>query len=465
MGYNSYMKKIITLIMTMIIAVGLLGSCGFILNPGEPSIKDDIYNEYETMMDAFVEVKSIADVSDYLLFRAQTLGVQGHKDRSQSVIIERIGTDYGEEVPPITIECGFSLENLAEDLRAVAISLVLLKEMEGDHPLRILFTPYEEDNYFGAHKIPASYLKNIEMIHLNTRYPNEVVNQGASSKFAYIERKVKMVTPSYKIAYRVTIEGFNEELAAPDFLNTPNAIRELGVLFATCKSKGMLFEIGDFSGGSSTSFSPISGSAIMVINQNDMKSLEYYYGKMESRLIKKYQEEHPEIFVTMSAIEAPPSVLSNEDTDRLVSFIYTIFNGFCGESEFAFSTLNKVATSNSKFSCSLLVLDLYNPEAIEENDDLNVICNLNNMDFRLKEINQGWYQDPESEFIKSFLENIDKKPKGSFYDSPLVEYQRRKNNTEMLSYGVDLKDCEKQFLILKNYIESRSPLQLPGQTI
>lgn len=465
MGYNDYMKKIIITIGIIVVVIGLLGSCGFFLNLGEPSIKDDIYDEYETMMDAFVEVKSIADVSDYLLFRAQTLGVQGHKDRSQSVIIERIGTDYGEEVPPITIECGFSLENLAEDLRAVAISLVLLKEMEGDHPLRILFTPYEEDNYFGAHKIPASYLKNIEMIHLNTRYPNEVVNQGASSKFAYIERKVKMVTPSYKIAYRVTIEGFNEELAAPDFLNTPNAIRELGVLFATCKSKGMLFEIGDFSGGSSTSFSPISGSAIMVINQNDMKSLEYYYGKMESRLIKKYQEEHPEIFVTMSAIEAPPSVLSNEDTDRLVSFIYTIFNGFCGESEFAFSTLNKVATSNSKFSCSLLVLDLYNPEAIEENDDLNVICNLNNMDFRLKEINQGWYQDPESEFIKSFLENIDKKPKGSFYDSPLVEYQRRKNNTEMLSYGVDLKDCEKQFLILKNYIESRSPLQLPGQTI
>jgi hypothetical protein len=459
------MKKIITIIGIIVVVVGLLGSCGFFLNPGETSIKDDIYDEYETMMDAFVEVISIADVSDYLLFRAQTLGVQGHKDRSQSVIIETAGTNYSEEGPPITIECGFSLDNLAEDLRAVAISLVLLKEIDGAHPLRIIFTPYEEENYFGAAKIPASYLKDIEMIHLNTKYPNEVVNQGASLKFAYIERKVKMITPSYKIAYRVTIEGFNEELATPDFSNTPNAIRELGVLFATCKSKGMLFEIGDFSGGGGTNFSPISGSAIMVINQNDMKSLEYYYGKMESRLIKAYQEEHPNIFVTMSAIEAPPSVLSNEDTDRLVSFIYTIFNGFCGESEYAFSTLNKVATSKSKFSCNLLVLDLYNPEAIEENNDLDVICNLNDMDFRLKEINQGWYQDPESEFIKSFLEKIDKKPKGSFYDSPLVEYQRRKNNTEMLSYGVDLKDCEKQFLILKNYVESRSPLQLPIKSL
>lgn len=465
MGYNSYMKKIITLIMTMIIAVGLLGSCGFILNPGEPSIKDDIYNEYETMMDAFVEVKSIADVSDYLLFWAQTLGVKAHKDRSQSVVIETLGPANGEDNNVLAIECGFSLNNLAEDLRAVAISLVLIKEFHGSQPLRILFVPYEGENYFGANKIPSIFLKDIQMIELNTKYPNQVLTQGASSKLAFIERNIKVNKPTYEIAYQVTIDGFNENLGAVEFPDTPNAIRELGVLFATCKSKGMLFEIGDFSGGSSTSFSPISGSAIMVINQNDMKSLEYYYGKMESRLIKKYQEEHPEIFVTMSAIEAPPSVLSNEDTDRLVSFIYTIFNGFCGESEFAFSTLNKVATSNSKFSCSLLVLDLYNPEAIEENDDLNVICNLNNMDFRLKEINQGWYQDPESEFIKSFLENIDKKPKGSFYDSPLVEYQRRKNNTEMLSYGVDLKDCEKQFLILKNYIESRSPLQLPGQTI
>ncbi|MDX9887682.1 MAG: hypothetical protein RBS51_00220 [Anaerovoracaceae bacterium] len=459
------MKKIITIIGIIIVVVGLLGSCGFFLNPRETSIKDDIYDEYETMMDAFVEVKSIADVSDYLLFRAQTLGVQGHKDRSQSVIIETVGTNYSEEGPPLTIECGFSLDNLAEDLRAVAISLVIIKEIDGAHPLRIIFTPYEEENYFGAAKIPASYLKDVEMIHLNTRYPNEVVNQGASSKFAYIERKVKMKTPSYKIAYRITIDGFNEELAGLDFSNTPNAIRELGVLFATCKSKGMLFEIVDFSGGGIRKFSPISGSAIMVINQNDMKSLEYYYGKMESRLIKAYQEEHPDIFVTMAAIETPTSVLSNEDTDRLVSFIYTIFNGFCGESDFAFSTLNMVATTNAKFSCSLLVLHLYNPEPIEENDDLDVICNLNDMDFRLKDINQGWYQDPESGFLKSFLENIDKKPKGSFYDSPLVEYQRRNNNTEMLSYGVDLKDCEKQFSILKKYIESRSPLQLPIQTL
>lgn len=460
MSYNGYMKKIITIIIIVMVVISSLGACGFFLNPGQVSIKDEIYTEYETMMDVFVEIQSIADVSDYLLFWAQTLGFNAQKDRSQSVIIETLGVVNNTETTPITIECGISLENLAEDLRAVAISLVLIKEIDGAHPLRILFVPYEEGNYFGAKKIPAHYLKNTTMIQLNTRYPNEVVNQGASSKFADIEKKVTMKNPTYKLAYHITIDGFDEELKTIDFSKTPNAIRELGVLFATLKSKGMLFEIADFSGNGSTSFSPISGSAIMVINQNDMKSLEYSYGKMENKLNKSYKEDHPDIFVSLSAVEAPASVLSNEDTDRLVSFIYTVFNGFCGESEYTFSTINKVDTANSKFSCNLLALDLFDVEAIENNDDLGLICNLNDMDFELKEIHNGWYQDPESEFIKGFLEKIDKKPKGSFYDSPLVEYQARNNETEMLSYGVDLKDCEKQFSVLKNYIDSRSPLQI-----
>lgn len=460
MGYNECMKKIITMMGIIIVIVGLLGSCGFFLNPNETSIKDDIYLEYETMMDAFVEVKSITDVSDYLLFWAQTFGMESQKDRSQSVIIETLESTDGEDATPIAIECGISLENLAEDLRAVAISLVLLKEIDGANPLRVLFVPYEEDNYYGAKNLASDFLKNTQMIHLNTRYPNNVLNQGASSKLAYIERDIDLKKPTYEMAYQITIDGFNDEFADTEFSVTPNGINELGILFALFKSNGMLFEIADFSGSSSSEFAPVSASAIMVINQNDMKSLEYYYDKMENKLTKSYQEVYPDMFVTLSAIDLPPTVLSNEDTDRLVSFIYTIFNGLCGESEFDFSTLNKVNTTKSKFSCSLLLHNLVNPEALEENDDLNVICNLNDMNYKLMEIHKGWYQDSDSEFVQGFLSAIDKKPKGTFFDSSLVEYQVRNKEMEMLSYGVDLKDCDRQLLVLKDYIESRYPKQL-----
>ncbi len=460
MGYNECMKKIITMMGIIIVIVGLLGSCGFFLNPNETSIKDDIYLEYETMMDAFVEVKSITDVSDYLLFWAQTLGMESQKDRSQSVIIETLESTDGEDATPIAIECGISLENLAEDLRAVAISLVLLKEIDGANPLRVLFVPYEEDNYYGAKNLASDFLKNTQMIHLNTRYPNNVLNQGASSKLAYIERDIDLKKPTYEMAYQITIDGFNDEFADTEFSVTPNGINELGILFALFKSNGMLFEIADFSGSSSSEFAPVSASAIMVINQNDMKSLEYYYDKMENKLTKSYQEVYPDMFVTLSAIDLPPTVLSNEDTDRLVSFIYTIFNGLCGESEFDITTLNKVNTTKSKFSCSLLLHNLVNPEALEENDDLNVICNLNDMNYKLMEIHKGWYQDSDSEFVQGFLSAIDKKPKRTFFDSSLVEYQVRNKEMEMLSYGVDLKDCDRQLLVLKDYIESRYPKQL-----
>jgi hypothetical protein len=294
------------------------------------------------------------------------------------------------------------------------------------------------------------------MIQLNTNDPNDVLIQGAASNIASIERIIKMKNPTYKMSYQVTINGFKEDLPFNELSEIPNAIKELGGLFATCKSKGMLFEIAGFEGSGSREFAPVSASAIMVINQNDIKSLEYSYGKMEDKLKKEYEDMNPDLLVTLSAIELPISVLSTEDTDHLVSFIYTIFNGFCGENENTFSSLNQVDITNNKFSSSLLILNQIDTSPVTENDDLNVICNLNNMNYKISEIHKGWYQNPDSIFVKNFLEIADKKPKGTFLESPLVEYQVKNKEMEMLSYGVDLKDCERQLSVLKNYIESDS---------
>lgn len=449
------MKKIILMICIMIITLSLLGGCGFLLNPGETSIKEDIYTEYEAMMDAFVEVESLDIVSDYILLWAQTLGIPAQKDRLQSVILETPGLENSEIDGFTTIECGISLSNLADDLRAVALTMVLLKEINKELPLRVLFIPYDNQNYYGANNISYSYLNNTKMIQLNTRDPNHIINQGASSKVAEIERPIKTKKPAYKLAYQITVDGFNENISTTSFAKNLNAIRELGALFATCKSKGVLFEIGGFSASASSNLAPVSGSTIMVVNQYDVKYLEYYYGKMESKLLNDYQIEHPDLLVSMSAIDLPKSVMSNEDTDNLVSFIYTVFNGFCGESEYSFSALNKADINKTKFSCNLMILNLINPNILEENDDLNLICNLNNMNYSVRDIDNGWYQDPESEFVNEFSEIANKKPKGTFLKSPLVEYQKRNKDLDILSYGVDLKDCEAQLRVLKKYIESK----------
>lgn len=108
---------------------------------------------------------------------------------------------------------------------------------------------------------------------------------------------------------------------------------------------------------------------------------------------------------------------------------------------------------------SILILNLINADLGNEIDDLNVICNLNYMNYNLKEIHKGWYQNPDSEFVDDFLVLADKKPKGTFLKSPLVEYQTRNKEMEMISYGVDLKDCDRQLLVLKNYIESKAIAQ------
>ena len=454
MGYNNYMKKIIILIVTMITTTGLLAACGFFLNPGSASIKDDVYMEYETMMDAFVEIESITEVSNYITFWAQTLGMETQKDRSESVIVETSGISTNGDNTFITIECGISLDNLSEDLRAAAIAMVLLKEIDEALPLRVLFVPYEGQNYYGAIKLPSYYLKNTKMIQLNSKYPNDVLTQGASSKWAYIERPIKLKKPTYKMAYQITIDGFSNEFPIAEFSNAPNGVKELGILFATFKSKGILFEIADFNGGGPAEFESTTASAIMVINQNDIKSLQYYYEKIEERLKNNYGSIHPDLLVTMSAVELPASVLSEEDTNNIISFIYTIFNGFCGTSENAFSSLNQLDITNSNFSCSLHIRNLIPLEEVEENDDLNVICNLNNMNYELKEMHNGWYQNPDSKYVNDFLEISNKKPKTTFSKSSLVEYQARDREMEKFSYGVDLKDCDRQFFVLKNYINS-----------
>ncbi len=461
------MNKIIAAILIMILSVAMMTGCDGFPNENKVDIEQSIYDEYESMIDAFIGVDEISVVSDYLLQWAQSYQFDARKDRFNNVIVQHPASSGLEDGKPVVIECGISLQDLENDLRPVAIMLTAMKNLKDHNQVTFLFAPYEGRDYVGAKGIAESLLTEIKLINLNTYAPNMVTVSGAESAVYSMSRNIDLVDPSYQIAYEIKINGLTGGYSDIIKSKNPNAIKTLGNFLATCKSGGMLFELASFTGGENIGMYPVAASAIIVINQNDETSLNNRFEKALKSFQDNYSESQPQFSYTLTQIGRPQKVLSHADSDHIVSFLYTLFNGIYAKSEtentVAISNLGMISTSESNFEAFLTMRSLDPAILLTMQSDLSVICNLNEFSYSMISGNAGWRQLPGKSLAKEFSEITGVKTAGYFNESQCAVYQDRNRDIEIISYGVDLVDCEKQCNNLIQYIETTTLSEAPAQ--
>ncbi len=443
-------------ILILLIAITLLSGCDFLLKPEETNVKQEVFTEYETMVDALLQIEKVSDISDYLFLWAQTNGLPVERNSQGTVVIESLPKE-GPKGDLVTIECEFSMENRQEDLRSIAFALAFLRNYDSSEPLRLLLVPYAPQNHFGAKKVSKDYLKEFPFIKLNTKTPDEILLSEAGLWNGMISRSLKTKAPGYKFAYEISLEGFNSFISFEEGQPPPNSIKILGNFLATCKSNGMILEIAELNGNTelsmdvSTYYS--SSSAILVITQNDVRTLQRLFRDLKDQVDKQYLKAYPEISLSLLETELPVQVFSHEDSDRMISFLYTIFDG-CYDSHYdAMSLLTDLSIYNNRFQANLLLWS-HSQEVFQEmSRDFEVISNLNEMNHTLKEEHPGWQQNPESPWVQTFLQTAKKQPKSTLMTSSLVTYHQRNPHLEMVSFGVDLKNCEKQWKVLSSFLD------------
>jgi len=461
------MNKIIAALLTVVLSVAMMTGCDGFPNENKVDIEQSIYDEYESMIDAFIGVDEISVISDYLLQWAQSYQFDARKDRFNNVIVQLPASPGFEYGTPVVIECGISLQDLENDLRPVAIMLTAMKNLKDHNQVTFLFIPYEGREYLGAKGIAESLLTGVKLINLNTYAPNIITVSGAESAVYSMSRNINLVNPTYQIAYEIKVSGLSGGYSDIIKSKNPNAIKTLGNFLATCKSSGMLFELSSFNGGEDPGTYPVSASAIVVINQNDEASLNNRFEKALKSFQDNYSESQPEFSYTLTQVGRPQKVLSQLDSDHIVSFLYTLFNGIYAKSDaedtVAISNLGMIRTNENSFEAFLTMRSLDPAIFLAMQSDLSVICNLNEFSYDLVSGKAAWRQLPGKSLAKEFSEMTGVKTAGYFNESQCAVYQDRNRDIEIISYGVDLIDCEKQCNNLIQYIEtpavSKEPMQ------
>ena len=453
------MKNLKMLIVILIpIIVLSFSSCTSFVNPQEEKFKDVVYEEYEALIDAFLDVSRISDISDYIFLWGNSHGFVTKKDSSGSVIIRNNSENLKEE-PSVHLSCDFTIPNRVKDFEAVAFLMGALKETYGDKVLEASFVPYKPGDYYGAGSISSNYFKRDVFIHLNTNVPNEVVLEENSVYQVGISRSIKQVKPTCSIAYTLSMEGMPSVYAQELGNNIMNPAKELGIFFSNLRTDGVLFDLKEMNTDQTSKddgyFSYTNTVVKFLITQNDVKNLDKAFQRFKQNIIKENLPYNPDIQVELIEDEFfPEKVISHKDKDDILNFLYTVFTGVGDiDDEEMTSVITSIALDEKGFKLGLRLTsstDL-DKEALLENVKASSL--LSEMKFDYKMMRAGFKQDTEIEWISTFLNRASHIAPSQSADSPLSIYKKRFKNLDLVSYGVSIKDVEKQWNILEDILD------------
>ena len=299
-------------------------------------------------------------VSDYLVSRLRTLGLDPVQDEVYNVICDKPATPGYEDVPltilqghmdmvcvaepgkkfdpltdPIVIKRdgdilsadGTSLG--ADDGIAEAVSLYLIQQDISHGPLRFIFTVDEETGMTGATHLDAKYVQDAAyIINCDSESMDILVVGSAGSVHLDFAKTITWQKPEGTLALDMTVKGLlgghsGETINA----GKGKAIKELALLLRRIEDAGVAFSIASIDGGVAANAIPADAHAVIVLNQADAKAVEAVVAEAASEFNLIYGEVETKAAFTALPVDLPEQVFSQADSEALIQLLCLLHSG------------------------------------------------------------------------------------------------------------------------------------------
>ena len=314
------------------------------------------------------------DINAYLLNQAEEMNLEAKIDEYGNVIIEKPASEGMKDLPVTVLFCSTHSTVAAESMildiesniigsqnrtitatRNLGISTILsiLKYSDKTGPIKAIFTcdtdpVYSASAYLDKFIEDASYLigfSGVEGI--------SVYNESPSTRLLTSKMDIQRVAPNTKYAYVIAATGypFNSNSRI-----TP--LKAISDILTTAKTGGLYFELASIEANSEPLLSPSEATAIVLLDDYEKKR----FSSMFSGFAKEYTSSLPKGYenVNLQLIDTklPQAVLSDGDTDKIVAYLYGLFNnGNIPEaSDILPMCINKISLNDNAFSCTISVL-------------------------------------------------------------------------------------------------------------
>lgn len=369
-------KKLIAIILIMLLAVAAVATGIYFATNGEkePTLKETVEGRitaYETdLRDSLASMTDQKSVAKYLINWAENKGIEVKSDRYNNVVFNLSPTEALESKAPVVIVCGYDYTSMESYISSMVSALTIAKNDQPHGPCKIIFISEEKGSVTSAESLSTQYFPdNAQVFYLADSSSSRVAHMTGGYEQYTLSRGIKHIAPAYNKAYKITISGLPAQNFGSKAAHMPNPIKTLGNQLANFKSTSILFELASFSGGLDSNTIPSEASMTILINEDATAKLEKKLDNAIEKFYDKYQDKYPDVQYTYEVVETPKTVISTEDTESIISLLYTAVNGVHYKDDngniASLANIGLITTENRLFRMEAAASS-YNPELLAE---------------------------------------------------------------------------------------------------
>lgn len=400
---------IVVLCIALILAIYFI----FIKGSNEPSLQETIENRitaYETdLKDSITTLDNQDAVVKYLLNWGDNKGIKAKTDGYKNVILTIPATEKAKSQPPTVVVCGYDYTCMDSYVNSIACALTVAKTSTEHGDLKIIFVSEAASDTSKIEKLSKKHFPdNAQVFYLgssNTSYVG--LSTGSYSEYK-ISKSYKEARPTTSKAYKISITGFNSEKMTDKSVIRPNAIKRLGNLLATFKSNSIIFELASFEGGTGAGSTPSDASMVILIDNDATTKFENTVNKAITKFNDSYSEKYPNAKFTMEECSKPSKIVNSNDTEHIVSLMYTLLNGVYSTNDddeaTAYSNIGYISIKNRQIIVKTAASSSDSFALSEITDSYQTISALSNMKFSTVLTKSAFtVNDAGKELAKNFI--------------------------------------------------------------
>lgn len=455
------MKRFFSIAISFILfATLMLTGCSGVSD--EPSVKETVSSNYELLNDALSENGSFKAFTDIITNWAKENNIKLTSTNDKYLVLSKKGTDdvSGKESFTFHATIDFTTQKSTKSsLSSAAAVMTALNKAHSSEKTRGIFTLMKNGKAIGAEALNAEYLKCDNFIDISYSKKTALYNTIAASSDMSASKDLNMTPSKYSKAYKLDLKLKEGQSAYKNRGTYPNAIKTIGDLLASCQSSSVLFELASFEGGTDTDMLPSKATATIVLHENDVESFTKRFDKSYDRIESDYEDlddENETFEYTMTEVDLPDVVVNKEDTEKIVSLMYTMINGAYMKNDDgnvkAYSNLGVVSISNGKFELKLNAKSLENSLMEDMQADVKTICGLCGVQY--KELNQTnlWYNPVSTPLVTALSDGMNKDLSGQLESKAASIYLAKSKNLNLIEWATEQKDIAGELEVILDYM-------------
>jgi len=464
------MKKIIATILTLIIVLVFCGGCGAVDEDYEKAIKDDVYATYENMKSDLGNTPTTKAISAWLNTWANSNKLFSKSINDNGIVMEKEATDDYKKSESVTLQCNMNENNIKDFYQTAAIALTALSDTENHGKLTLIFINGKK----GAMNIPDKYLDTDNFINLTPCLQTSLYTGSAGTAEYQISKKMNYKSTTSSKAYKITISNCTGGDSSDRTKKHPNPIVTIGTLLNDCRRSNIIFDLSAFNGGENASTYPTYATATIVVNSNYEDKLVNKLKNAKDEYTNKYLKSESNMKYKITSVSVPSKVFTEEDTDSIMSLMYTLEDGVYKTSEkngkgdiLALSTIGRISTKNNELKINIFGRSLDSDVMKEMNKAFADTASLSDASFKILSSSTIWPSDSDNKLAKSFIVaasqiDVSLKENSTFKENESAIFYSKNEKLNIISLGVNIQDglsaTESIILFIKSLGTSKTTL-------